>query len=216
MADNKGMSDEKKARLEAIRAAKRAQGDGDAQPATAAAPAATIAPAILEAASPAQTPVGNVTAQAPAAAGSAAGASMSDDKKARLEAIRAANAAKQGTGGAAAPAAAPPTPAPGPARPAAAAPAAARPAAAAPAAPAAPRPAAARPTPKTAPIEDDRVPMGTLIRHAIIGAVFGAILFLMFATMTGNFIGAGIWGVLLGALGGVLVLNWPPERTTGE
>lgn len=212
MADNKGMSDEKKARLEAIRAAKRAQGDGDAQPAAAAAPATTIAPAILEAASPAQTPAGNATA--PAAARSAAGASMSDDKKARLEAIRAANAAKQGTGGAAA------APAAGGAA-AAAAPAAATPAArptAAPAAaaPAAPRPAAARPTPKTAPIEDDRVPMGTIIRRAIIGAVFGAILCLMLATMTGNFIVAGIWGVLLGALGGVLVLNWPPERTTGE
>ena len=58
MANEKGMSDEKKARLEAIRAAKRAQG-GDAAPAA--------QPAAEEAA---QTPiVAAATASTPAATG---------------------------------------------------------------------------------------------------------------------------------------------------
>jgi putative Ca2+/H+ antiporter (TMEM165/GDT1 family) len=50
----------------------------------------------------------------------------------------------------------------------------------------------------------------------LIGAIFGIILCVMFATMTGHYIQGAFWGAVLGALGGCLILSWPPERTTGE
>ena len=196
MANEKGMSEDKKARLEAIRAAnaaKKAQAGADEpQPATTAA----------------------ITDAPPAAAATpatAVGSSMSDDKKAKLEAIRAANAAKKAQAGDGAPAATAAPAAAAPATPAAARPAAAAPAAAAPA----PRPAA-RPTSQPAVLEDDRIPMQVYIRRAGVGAIGGLILCVMLATMTGNYITGAIWGLGLGALTGILVLNWPPERTTGE
>ena len=65
-------------------------------------------------------------------------------------------------------------------------------------------------------VEEDRIPAGVHLRRAIIGAVFGVILCVLLATMTGRYITAAIWGLVLGALGGILVLNWPPERTTGD
>jgi NADH-quinone oxidoreductase subunit I len=77
-AAGKNMSDDKRARLEAIRAAKRAQGG--------AAPA--------EEATAAPTPAAE--AKAPSAPAAAVGKNMSDDKRARLEAIRAAKRAQNG------------------------------------------------------------------------------------------------------------------------
>src|SRR3954454_4698579 len=76
MANEKGTSDEKKARLEAIRAANAAKksqeaGNGDTMPVA----AVTATPA-------APPTVAATTAPA------AVGANMSDDKKAKLEAIR--------------------------------------------------------------------------------------------------------------------------------
>jgi hypothetical protein len=65
-------------------------------------------------------------------------------------------------------------------------------------------------------LEDDRIPMQVYIRRAVVGAIGGLILCVLLATMTGNYITGAIWGLVLGALTGVLVLNWPPERTTGE
>lgn len=186
MANAKGMNDDKKARLEAIRAAnaaKKAQEGGE------------------EAA-----PVTVAAVQAPAASSvgpTAAGANMSDDKKAKLEAIRAANAAKKADGGGAVE--------PATRTPVAAAPAAAQ-AAAAPAA----RPAAARAAPKSTVLEDDRVPMGIYLSRAVVGAVVGVILCLMLATMTGNYISGALWGLVIGAFAGLLILNWPPEHTTGD
>ncbi len=50
----------------------------------------------------------------------------------------------------------------------------------------------------------------------MIGAVLGLILCLLLATMTGDYIEGAIWGVVLGSLGGVLVLSWPPQHTTGD
>ena len=192
MANETGMPEDKKARLEAIRAAnaaKKAQSGGEEAPAPVAA-ATVTAPA---AATPDSRP--------------AAGANMPDDKKARLEAIRAANAAKQADGGTStAPVPAAPTPAPAAARPAAtAAPAAARPAT-----------PAARPTPKSAILEDERIPLRVHLWRAAIGAVLGVILCVLLATMTDNYISGALWGAVLGALTGVLVISWPPDRTTGD
>lgn len=194
MPNNSGTSDEKKARLEAIRAAnaaKKAQGGTE-----------EVAP-VTVAAVQAPAPAAVTTAAVPASAG----ANMSDDKKAKLEAIRAANAAKKADSGVAPVAGITPAVAPAAARPAAVAPAAAAPAA---------RPAAARPTPKSTILEDDRIPMPIYLRRAVIGAVLGLILCLMLATMTGNYITGAVWGVILGALAGILIFNWPPERTTGD
>ena len=52
--------------------------------------------------------------------------------------------------------------------------------------------------------------------RAVIGAVIGIVLCVSFAVMTGNYIIAGISGAVMGALGGLLVLNWPPQHTTGD
>lgn len=201
------MSEDKKARLEAIRDAKRAQqgANGGAAPAVAAAAETSPAP---------EAPAPAALAQADRAA---AGGDMSDDKKAKLEAIRAANAAKKATAGGA-PAAAPvaaaaTTPAaPAPVSKAAAVPAAAPKSAAAPAAAA----RSAAPAKPAQPIEDDPQPRGALLRKVIIGAVFGLILCVLFASMTGNYIQGAITGLILGAVGGPLVLSWPPQRTTGD
>lgn len=187
------MSDEKKARLEAIRAAKRAEQEA----AGAATPAATA-------------PVAAATTKAPAApattAAPAVGANMSDDKKAKLEAIRAANAAKKAAAGTATPVATAPAGAPA-ARPAAAP-------AAAPAAKPAARPVvAAKPN---APVQDDRAPRSVLLKRAIIGAIVCMLLFVMLATMTGKYLEGAIWGLILGAVAGPIVLSWPPQRTTSE
>lgn len=188
MPNDKGMTDDKKARLEAIRAAnaaKKAQGGGEAEPVTVAAVQAPVAAAPVASATP------------------AAGANMSDEKKAKLEAIRAANAAKKADAGAAAPAVVATTTPTAPATATAAAPAVAR-------------PAAARPAPKSTVLEDDRVPIQIYLRRAVVGAVLGLILCLLLATMTGNYVAGALWGLVLGALAGLLILNWPPEHTTGD
>lgn len=194
--EGKSMAEDKKARLEAIRAANRARQaeSGDAPPAAPVAPAATDAPAPAAVASQA-----------------AVGASMPDDKKARLEAIRAANAAKKADAGSTAtvvatPAAAQTTPA---ATTTAAPAATATPAAA-------PKPAARPAAAQTEPIPDDRVPAAVLLRRVIIGAVAGLLLCLMLATMTGNYLQGAFWGLLMGAVFGPLVLGWPPRQTTSD
>jgi hypothetical protein len=205
MANEKGMSEDKKARLEAIRAAnaaKKAAGGADA-------PAVAQAAQIVDA--PAPAGVAQI-ADAPAGGRVAAGANMSDDKKAKLEAIRAANAAKKAAGGGAQVVEAPAE---------AAAPAAVttRPVAAtaAPApAPAARPAAAARAAARPAPVEDERLPRRVLLLRMLVGAIFGVILCLLLATMTGYYIRGAVAGLFLGALSGLLVLSWPPERTTGE
>ncbi len=208
MANEKGMSEDKKARLEAIRAANAAKKAAGGADAPAVAPAAQIvdAPAPAGVAQIADAPA------APAGARVAAGANMSDDKKAKLEAIRAANAAKKAAGGGAQVVEAPAE---------AAAPAAVttRPVAAtaAPApAPAARPAAAARAAARPAPVEDERLPRRVLLLRMLVGAIFGVILCLLLATMTGYYIRGAVAGLFLGALSGLLVLSWPPERTTGE
>ena len=196
MANDKGMSEDKRARLEAIRAAnaaKKAQEGGE--------PPAPAAATIVDA--PAEVVPIAATTTAPAAVG----ASMSDEKKAKLEAIRAANAAKKGQAEPAPVAAAVAAPAAAPAARPVAAPAATAPR---------PAPAAARPAPKATVVEDERIPISLHLRRAAIGAVLGLILCVLLATMTGDFLEAAIWGIVLGALGGLLVMNWPPTRTTGE
>jgi uncharacterized membrane protein YeaQ/YmgE (transglycosylase-associated protein family) len=123
------------------------------------------------------------------------GAGMSDDKAARLAAIREANAKKQagGEGAAAAPAAKP-----------AAAKAAEKPAAAAKPKPAAKKPAA------------DDVPSLTtkgLVMRLVVGAILGAIMFVAFQTTTVHFtsqMAAGITGAVLGGFSGYLFGLWPP------
>src|SRR5919199_4361004 len=202
MPNEKGMSEDKKARLEAIRAANaakkaQAQGNGDA---------ASPPPVAAVSAEPAATPVA-VAAPAAAPSRAAAGGNMSDEKKAKLEAIRAANAAKKADAGGV-PAAVAPV-----AAPAAAAPAAARPAAAT-AAPVA-RPAVRAPA-KQQIVEEDRVSGRILMIRMLVGALFGLILCVLLATMTGYYIRGAITGIFLGALAGPLVLSWPPQHTTGE
>ena len=203
MPNEKGMSEDKKARLEAIRAANaakkaQAQGNGDA---------ASPPPVAAVSAEPAATPV---AVAAPAAAPSrvAAGGNMSDEKKAKLEAIRAANAAKKADAGGSPAAVAPVV-----AAPAAAAPAPAR-SAAAPAAPVA-RPVVRAPA-KQQIVEEDRVSGRILMIRMLVGALFGLILCVLLATMTGYYIRGAITGIILGALAGLLVLSWPPQHTTGE
>jgi hypothetical protein len=191
------MSEEKKARLEAIRAAKRAAA-GEA-PAAAPETATPAAPATTEA--PAATPVAPV----------AVGSSMSDEKKAKLEAIRAANAAKKAAATDAPATAAPATAAPATAQAAAPAKAAATPAAK----PATPSRAISVPKPAE-PVADDPQPRSALVRRAIVGAIFAIILCVLLATMTDKYILAVICGLLVGVVGGPLVLGWPPQRTTGD
>ena len=216
MANEKGMSEEKRARLEAIRAANRAKQGGGGAPAprpvaaTTAAPAApapapaapAARPAAATTAAPAAAPPSAARPAAAPAAGARAAtdANLPADQKARLAAIRAANSYDQRTAAAPAPVQVR-APAP-PATPALAA----RPAPA-------PRPQ----QPPAAPIvPDDRIPMQVQLWRAVIGAVIGVILCVGFATMTGNYIIAGISGAVMGALGGLLVLNWPPQHTTGD
>jgi putative Ca2+/H+ antiporter (TMEM165/GDT1 family) len=50
----------------------------------------------------------------------------------------------------------------------------------------------------------------------IVGAVFGMILCLLLATMTDKYIQGAVWGLILGAIAGPLVLGWPPHRTTSD
>jgi hypothetical protein len=193
------MSDEKKARLEAIRAANRAKKapEGDAAPEPTA-PATTTT----------EAPTATATMVAPAAP-AAVGVSMSDEKKAKLEAIRAANAAKKAAAGQA-----PATTTAAPATAQAATPAVPATKAAAPAAKPATR-GVTVPQP-VKPIEDDPQPWSVLIKHAAIGAVVGVILCVLLATMTGNYLMGAFWGLILGAVGGLLVLSWPPQHTTGD
>ncbi len=198
MANDKGMPEDKRARLEAIRAAnaaKKAQSGDDL------APAAPVAAASIE------VPPVAVATTAAAARPGAVGANMPDDKKAKLEAIRAANAAKRAEGGAVPVAVAPVTAAPT----AAAAPSAtARPAAAP-----APRPAA-RASAKPQIVEEDHVSGRVQLIRLIVGAIFGFVICVLLATMTGYYVRGAVVGIILGALAGVLVLGWPPQHTTGE
>jgi len=204
-------NDEKKARLEAIRAANRAKAAAEGGAATEA--PAVAAPVVAEtqaattntsdekaarlaairAANAAKT--GDVPA-APAAA-PAATTNTSDEKAARLAAIRAANAAKGGdapavtatTTNLSAPAAA------------AAAPRAAAPAAAAAAKPALP--------------PRKQIPR---LYKVIGGAVFMTIVFVLLATTTKQYLLATIFGVVLGGAFGLMFGSWPPgpgDEVTG-
>jgi formate hydrogenlyase subunit 6/NADH:ubiquinone oxidoreductase subunit I len=97
-AVGKNMSEDKAARLAAIRAANAAKTGGAAPPA----PAAAEAPSAPESAAPA-APMATAAPEAPApeapsAPVAAVGKNMSEDKAARLAAIRAANAAKKNDG----------------------------------------------------------------------------------------------------------------------
>ncbi len=204
MPPEKGMDEDKKARLDAIRAANAAK---KAAEGGAAEPAVTVAPVI---AAPAVTPV--TTAAPVAAAPAKVGAAMSDDKKAKLEAIRAANAARKGEVVAdAAPAVvAPVAVQPGPAT------AAVAPAPAVAAAPARSGTRVPNVQQGQKVMEDDRIPARVYAIRAAIGAVFGLIICVGLAADTHAYLQATIWGILLGAALGLLVLSWPPVRTTGE
>src|SRR5436190_329982 len=113
--------------------------------------------------------------------------SDSDEKKARLEAIRAANRAK-----AAAEGNAPATPPP----------AVAAPADAAATAPAAPTPAA-----KAALVPRKPVPRPIKL---IAGVLFGILVVGLLATTTGQYIPAIIFGAIFGAVTALMFGNWPP------
>jgi NADH-quinone oxidoreductase subunit I/electron transport complex protein RnfC len=96
-AVGKNMSEEKAARLAAIRAANAAKGGGEASPAAAVEAVETLAaapddPALGAAGAGSQPEAGAAPSTAPIAA---VGANMSEEKAARLAAIRAANAAKK-------------------------------------------------------------------------------------------------------------------------
>lgn len=193
------MSDEKKARLEAIRAANAAKKAADDD-----APAAPVAVPV--------TPAAPAVAQATTAAPAAVGASMSDEKKARLEAIRAAKKAAAND--------APATPAAvgTPTVQLAATPVAATvaPAAPKPAAPAATKPAAPQ---LTGGVEANSIIdlsfKGTLIR-IIAGAIFCGIIGLGLATLTDKYLLGGLFGVIIGVVGGYMVGDWPASKTTGD
>lgn len=192
MADT---SDEKKARLDAIRAAnaakKAAAGD---EPAAAPAPAA---------------PVVAATTEAPASA--AVGANMSDDKKARLEAIRAAKKAAA-SDAPAAPVAVAATPAP------AAAPVVAATPAAAPVAPAAPKPAAPASNGNDLITANSIISLTMLgrLKRIIVGVLFCGLIGLGLATVTGAYLIGGLFGVFIGLVGGLMVGDWPAVKTTGD
>ena len=191
MADT---SDEKKARLDAIRAAnaakKAAAGD---EPAAAPAPAA---------------PVVAATTEAPSAA---VGANMSDDKKARLEAIRAAKKAAA-SDAPAAPVAVAATPAP------AAAPVVAATPAAAPAAPVAPKPAAPASNGNDLITANSIISLTMLgrLKRIIAGVAFCVLIGLGLATVTGEYLLGGGFGALIGVVGGLMVGDWPAVKTTGD
>lgn len=202
MANEKGMTDDRKAKLDAIRAANAAKKAAEG--------------GVVEAAPVAQI-VETPSAAPVAAALAKVGASMSDEKKAKLEAIRAAKAAEKDTVAVATTATAP----------AAAATTTAPVAAAVAAAVAAPQAATAQQLaakrvpdvvgPKPAKvIEDDTLTARVYVIRAVVGAVFGVVLCLLLASLTGKYVTAAIWGAFLGAALGVLVLSWPPVRTTGE
>lgn len=193
MADT---SDEKKARLDAIRAANAAK-----KAAAGEAPAAAPAPA---------APVVAATTEAPATA--AVGANMSDDKKARLEAIRAAKKAAAADAPAVPAVAATPTPAAAPvvAATPAAAPATAAPVAAKPAAPAS--------------TGNDSISANSIIsltmlgrlKRILVGVAFCVLIGLGLATVTGQYLLGGGFGALIGAVGGLMVGDWPAVKTTGD
>ncbi|WP_110520585.1 hypothetical protein [Herpetosiphon llansteffanensis] len=193
MADT---SDEKKARLDAIRAANAAKKAAEGE-----APAAAPAPA---------APVVAATTEAPATA--AVGANMSDDKKARLEAIRAAK--KAAADAPAAPGVAA-TPAPAAAAPVVAATPAAAPATAA---PVAPKPAAPASTGNDSISANSIISLTMLgrLKRIIVGVAFCVLIGLGLATVTGEYLLGGGFGALIGAVGGLMVGDWPAVKTTGD
>ncbi|XSG75637.1 hypothetical protein ACP8Y2_01295 [Herpetosiphon llansteffanensis] len=194
MADT---SDEKKARLDAIRAANAAKKAAEGE-----APAAAPAPA---------APVVAATTEAPATA--AVGANMSDDKKARLEAIRAAK--KAAADAPAAPVVAA-TPAPAAAAPVVAATPAAAPATTA--APIAPKPAAPASTGNDSISANSIISLTMLgrLKRIIVGVAFCVLIGLGLATVTGEYLLGGGFGALIGAVGGLMVGDWPAVKTTGD
>lgn len=201
MANEKGMTDDRKAKLDAIRAANAAKKAAEG--------------GVVEAAPVAQI-VETPSAAPVAAALAKVGASMSDEKKAKLEAIRAAKAAEKDTVAVATTAAAPAAPAAAATTTAPVAAAVAAPQAATAQQLAAKRvPDVVGPKPAKV-IEDDTLTARVYVIRAVVGAVFGVVLCLLLASLTGKYVTAAIWGALLGAALGVLVLSWPPVRTTGE
>lgn len=191
MADT---SDEKKARLDAIRAANAAKkAAAGEEPAAAPAPAA---------------PVVAATTEAPASA--AVGSNMSDDKKARLEAIRAAKKAAA-SDAPAAPVAVAATPAPAAAPVVAATPAA-------PAAPAAPKPAAPASNGNDLITANSIISLTMLgrLKRIIAGVAFCVLIGLGLATVTGEYLLGGGFGALIGVVGGLMVGDWPAVKTTGD
>jgi hypothetical protein len=221
---NESMTDEKRARLEAIRAANRNRkadetGEETAVPATvetppstevsmpaSAQPAAAAAMSDEKAERLAAIRAANAskkTAAPPAtAAPTAAGATTPDEKAERLAAIRAANASKQSI-----------TP---PATAATAAPAS-------PAAPAAPK-AASKPAPPTASPAAKTPPPGQMATpssrpltaqaiaiRTVFGALCGMLLLGLLATTVGNILPALIFGALTGAVVGYMFGSWPPS-----
>ncbi|WP_054536856.1 hypothetical protein [Herpetosiphon geysericola] len=194
MADT---SDEKKARLDAIRAANAAKKAAGEAPAAAPVPAA---------------PVVAATTEAPATA--AVGANMSDDKKARLEAIRAAKKAAAADAPAAPVVAA--TPAPAAAAPVVAATPAAAPATAA--APVAAKPAAPASTGNDSISANSIISLTMLgrLKRIIVGVAFCVLIGLGLATVTGEYLLGGGFGALIGAVGGLMVGDWPAVKTTGD
>ncbi|MCG8351552.1 MAG: hypothetical protein MI924_27615 [Chloroflexales bacterium] len=181
---NESMTDEKRARLEAIRAANRnrkAAGTGEA-----------AAPAVVE-----TTPspeVATPSSAQPATAGTA----MSDEKAERLAAIRAANAAKKADPAPPAAAAAPPASTVAPATPKPATPAAS-------AATKTP-PLGQMATPSSRPLTIQKITART-----IVGALCGMLMLGLLATTVGNILPALIFGAFIGAVVGYMFGSWPPS-----
>jgi hypothetical protein len=222
---NESMTDEKRARLEAIRAANRNRkaaetGEETAVPATAETPPSTdvsmpaaAQPAVAGAAMPdekaerlaairAANAAKKTAAPPETAAPAASGATTPDEKAERLAAIRAANAAKKTAAPPEAAAAAPPA------------------SPAAPAAPkAVPKPAipAASPAAKTPPPGQMATPSSrpltaqAIAIRTIFGALCGMLLLGLLATTVGNILPALIFGALTGAVVGYMFGSWPPS-----
>lgn len=218
----KEMSDEKAARLAAIRAANAAKNKGNAS----AAEAATSEPesskpaaagksmsddkaarlAAIRAANQTKQTDESTTTQSESSRVAAAGKSMSDDKAARLAAIRAANQPKGDASVSVSPTPSPAT---------AAKPAAAKPTTAA--KPAAAKPAA--PVDTSTPSSNPATFKGDVMR-VFVGAIIGAIMVTLFGLMVTSYIAlwtASAFGAIFGGMSGLLVGRWPPlpgEETT--
>jgi hypothetical protein len=223
MADKKEMSDEKAARLAAIRAANAAKKPGGGEEAPS--PEATEQPAssmsedkaarlaAIRAANADKKAGGEATEGAPTqkiseqpAESEGKGKSMSEDKAARLAAIRAANADKK-AGGRDTPPAVQPTPTPASEKTAKTVRSAS------------PTPPAAKPTPAQASTDTANpssrpITMVGLMTRIIVGAIIGTVVLLLFGTTTIHYQSmelAAAFGAFFGAVSAYIAGLWPPS-----